>query len=146
MQRFVVCVTVLMIAWLGATGIAQTKITTGEEHAKVMRSTAEAFGGVTNAIAAGGVADARARLATAREGFIKLEGFWAEKKRDDAVGIVKGALTQLDEFEKLLSAQTVSRSATLGPTRRIQAACASCHALYRDGNNETGFRFKPGVL
>ena len=146
MQRFVVCVTVLMIAWLGATGIAQMKITTGEEYAKVMRSTAQAFGGVTNAIAAGGFADARARLATAREGFVALEGFWADKKRDDAVGIVKSALTQLEAFDKLLAAETVSRSATLGVTKQVQGACAACHALYREGDNQTGFRFRVGVL
>jgi cytochrome c556 len=144
--RFVVGVAVLMMAWSGATGIAQTKIATGEEHEKVMRSTAQAFGGLTTAVAAGGLADAKARLATAREGFVALEGFWAEKKRDDAVGIVKGVLTQLDAFDKLLAAETVSRSAMLGVTKRVQGACAACHALYREGDNQTGFRFRAGVL
>lgn len=143
MQRFVVCVAALVMTGLADSG-AQTKIVTAGDYAKVMKATAQAFGGVTNTMSAGLFADAKGNLATTREGFMALEIFWADRKRDDAVAIVKGALTQLDELERLLVAPR--RSATLAATKRIQGACAACHALYREGDNQSGFRFKAGVL
>lgn len=146
MQRFLMCVTVLMTAWSGTAAIAQTKITTEEEYSKVMRSTAQAFGGVTNTMSAALFADAKGNLATAREGFVALGGFWADKKRDDAVGIVKGVLIQLDALDTLLALPPVSRSAALAVTKRVQGACVACHTLYREGDNQTGFRFKAGVF
>ena len=38
MRRFVMCGAALMVVWLGAVGVAQTKITTVEEYSKVMKS------------------------------------------------------------------------------------------------------------
>jgi hypothetical protein len=146
MQRFVVCVATLMVGWSAAAGVAQTKVTTAEEYGKVMKTTAQALGGVTNTISAGLFAEARGPLATVRGGLVTLEGFWADKKRDDAVGIVKDALAHVDTLDKQLAAETPSRSDTLTVAKQIQGACASCHAVYREGDTQAGFRFKAGVL
>ena len=147
MRRFGVCVTVLMIAWCdSATGIAQMKITTGADYAKVMKATAQAFGGVINSVSARSFADAKANLPPLREGFVALEAFWEGKKRADAIEIVKRALTQVDALEKVLATEPVSRADALVAATEIQGACNACHTLYREGNNQTGFRFKAGVL
>lgn len=146
MQRLSVRIAVLMTASIWVAGVAQTKITTAEEYAKVMRSTSQAFGAVTNTISARGFAEAKAQVALTREGFLALETFWADRKKDDAVQIVKRALTQLNALDKVLAADSVSRADALTPMKEIQGACAECHALYREGDNQRGFRFKPGVL
>ncbi len=146
MRRMVMCATALMAIWLGAIGIAQMKVTTGEDYAKVMRSTAQAFGAARSALPASAFSDAKAQLATAREGFVALEGFWTDKKRDDAIGIVRGVLTQIDTLDQLLAMETPSRADTLAAAKQIQGACAACHKLYREGDNQAGFRFRAGVL
>ena len=146
MRRFGVCVTVLVIAWWSVAGIAQMKIATGAEYAKVMKATSQDFGGVINSVSARSFADAKANLATVREGFVALEAFWQDRKKADAVEIVKRALTQVDALEKVLATEPVSRADALGAAKEIQNACNACHTLYREGNNQTGFRFKAGVL
>ena len=100
MQRFVMCAIALMVT-LGATGFAQMKIASFEEYQKVMRSAAGPFGATRKAIASGAFADAKTQLATAREGFATLQVFWTEQNEEEAVGILKTALTQIDALDKI---------------------------------------------
>ena len=44
------CATALMVAWLGAIGMAQMRVTTAEEYTKAMRMTSTAFGAVRTAL------------------------------------------------------------------------------------------------
>jgi hypothetical protein len=140
------CATVLMVAWLGAIGIAQMRVTTADEYTKAMRMTSTAFGAVRTALSAATFADAKEKLATARAGFTALEGFWVDRERDDAIGIVRTALAQIDEIDALLEVERPSRADTLAKVKMVQGACGACHMLYREGDNDTGFRFKAGVL
>ena len=146
MRRFFVCATALM-AVLGAVVIAQSKITTVEEYAKVMKSNAQANGASNKAIGSGAYADARTQLATLRQNFVVLQGFWTEKKRDDAVGILKDGVSRIDALDKMLSAPTVDQMAAQAAAKEFGGnTCAACHKLYREGDNQTGFRFRPGVI
>lgn len=146
MQRFVICAAVLMTMSLGVVVIAQTKLATPEEYTKVMKSNAQAFGATNKAIASGAFADAKMQLPTLRQNFMALQGFWTDKKRDDAIGIVKDGLTKIDALDKLLSAATVDQTAAQAAAKEVQGACGACHKLYREGDAQTGFRFRPGVL
>jgi len=147
MRRFVMCGAALMVVWLGAVGVAQTKITTVEEYSKVMKSNAQANGASNKAIGSGAYADAKTQLATLRQNFMALQGFWTEKKRDDAVGILKDGLTRIDALDKILSAPTVDQMAAQAAAKELAGnTCAACHKLYREGDNQTGFRFKAGVI
>lgn len=146
MRRINLCATAVIVAWLGAVGFAQMKVTTPEEYAKVMQSTAQAFNSARSALPPSEWADAKAHLATAREGFVTLEAFWVDQKRDDAMGIVKGVLAQIDVLDALLTVEAPSRSDTLAAVKPIQGACAECHKIYREGEFQTGFRFRAGVL
>jgi cytochrome c556 len=147
MRRFVVCVTALMVVWLGAVAIAQSKITTTEEYAKLMKSNAMANGALNKAVGSGAFADARTQVTTLRGNFKTLLGFWMEKKKDDAVGIVKDGLTRLAALDKMLSAGTVDQVAAQAAAKEFGGnTCGACHKLYREGDNQTGFRFKPGVF
>lgn len=146
MGRFVICAAVLMVAWLGAIGLAQMEITTAEGYAKVMQSSAQAFGATRKAIGSSAFADARTQLATAREGFATLQAFWTDKNREDAVGILENALTQVDTLDELLGAATVDQTAAMAAAKQVMGACGACHKLYREGDNETGYRIREGVL
>jgi hypothetical protein len=146
MQRFVMWAIALAVAGLGATGTAQTRVSTAEEYAKAMRMTSTSFGAVRTALSSRNFADAKEKLAVAREGFAALEGFWVARDKDDAVGIVRTALAQIDEIDALLDVERPSRADTLAMAKMVQGACVACHELYREGDNATGFRFREGVL
>ena len=146
MRQFFVCATALM-ALFEAIVIAQTKVTTTEEYIKLMKSNAQANGAANKAIGSGAFVDARTQVATLRQNFMALQGFWVDKKRDDAISIVKDGLTRLDALDKMLAAQTVDQMAAQAAAKEFGGAtCAACHKLYREGDAQTGFRFKPGVL
>ena len=146
MRRYFVCATALM-AVLGAGVIAQSKITTVEEYAKLMKSNAMANGGLNKAVGSGAFADARMQVTTLRQNFMTLQGFWAERKRDDAIGILKDGLSRLDALDKMLSAGTVDQVAAQAAAKEFGGmTCGACHKLYREGDAQTGFRFRPGVI
>jgi hypothetical protein len=135
------------MAVLGAVVIAQSKITTIEEYAKVMKSNAQANGASNKAIGSGAYADARTQLATLRQNFTMLQGFWTERKRDDAVGILKDGVTRIDALDKMLSAGTVDQVAAQAAAKEFGGnTCGACHKLYREGDKPAGFRFRPGVF
>ena len=145
MRRFLLCVSALGVV-LGA-GVLAQKVTTVEEYAQLMKANAQAVGGMNKAIGSGAYADARMNLATLRKNYMALEGFWVDKKKDDAVTIVKDGLTRLDALDKTLSATTVDQMAAQGVAKEFAGAtCGACHKLYREGDAQSGFRFKPGVI
>ena len=145
MRYYQLCVAALTVAWLSGVGQAQTALSM-EEYAKLMKSNAQSFGAANKAIGSGAYADAKAGLATVRQNFVTLEGFWTGK-RDDAVGILKDAVSKIDALDKMLSAPTVDQVAAQAAAKELQgSSCGACHKLYREGDNQTGFRFRPGIL
>jgi cytochrome c556 len=146
MQRFLVWIPALM-AVLGVVTIAQAKLTTAEDYTKVMKANAQANGAMNKAIGSGAFADARMQLATLRQNYMALQGFWVDKKKDDAVTIVKDGLSRLDALDKVLSAPSVDQMAAQAAAKEFGGnTCGACHKAYREGDAQAGFRFKPGVL
>ena len=148
MQRLFVLISSLMIVALGVMVGAQGKVATAEEYAALMKSTAGAAGPMNKAIGSMAYADARTQLAVLQKNFMALQGFWMDKKKDDAVAIVKDGLTQLAALDKMLAAPTVDQMAAQAAGKAFQGAtCGACHKLYRDGDGKgTPYTFKPGVL
>jgi cytochrome c556 len=146
MGRFVIGTTIVVAVWLGSVAVAQSTITTLEEYAKLMKSNAQAMGATNKAIASMAYADARTQLTTLRQNFMTLEGFWAQRKRDDAVGFVKTGLMNLDALDKMLAAPAVDQMAAQAAAKTFQGACGACHKTYREGTQETGFKFREGVF
>jgi cytochrome c556 len=146
MQRFLVWIPTLMVV-LGVVMSAQGKVTTLEEYTKVMKANAQANGAMNKAIGSAGFADARTQVATLRQNFMALQGFWVDKKKDDAVAIVKDGLTRLDALDKVLAAPTVDQMAAQAAAKEFGGnTCGACHKLYREGDAQAGFKFKAGVL
>ena len=147
MQRFVTWIAGLMIVILGVVVGAQAKLTTAEEYAAAMKANAQAAGAMNKAIGSGAFADARTQVGTLRQNFMALQAFWTDKKKDDAVAIVKDGLSRLDMLDKTLAAPTVDQMAAQAAAKEFGGAtCGACHKLYREGDAQSGFRFKPGVL
>lgn len=145
MRRLVMCASVVVFAWAGV--VTAQGLATMEEYVKLMKSNAQANGGMNKAIGSGAYADARAQVATLRQNFTTLQPFWTQRKRDDAIGIIKDALSRLEALDKMLSAATVDQMAAQAAAKEFGGnTCGACHKLYREGDNQTGFRFKPGVF
>ena len=145
MKRPFVWISLLTIVACGVVG-AQANLSS-DDHAKLMKANAQAAGAMNKAIGSGAFADARMQVATLRQNFTSLQAFWADKKKDDALGIVKDGLTRLDALDKILGATTVDAMAAQAAAKEFGGnACGACHKLYREGDAQTGFRFKPGVL
>jgi hypothetical protein len=145
MRRFLLCASALAILVGG--GVTAQKVTTVEEYAQLMKANAQAMGGANKAIGSGAYADARTNVATLRKNYMALQGFWTEKKRDDAEAIVKDGLARLDALDKMLSAPTVDQMAAQGAAKEFAGAtCGACHKAYREGDAQSGYKFKPGVI
>ena len=147
MPRFLVWTPLLVIVVLGVVVGAQTKLATAEDYATLMKANGQAVGAMNKAIGSGAYADARMQVATLRQNYVALQGFWADKKKDDAVAIVKDGLSRLDGLDKTLAAATVDQMAALAAAKELGGStCGACHKLYREGDAQSGFRFKAGVL
>ena len=137
----------VLVVVLGVVVMGQGKLTTADDYAKNMKANAQAVGPMNKAIGSGAFADARPHVATLRQNFMALQGFWMDKKKDDAVAIVKDGLTRLDALDKLLAAPAPDQMAAQAAAKEFGGnTCGACHKLYREGDAQTGFRFKPGVL
>ena len=145
-MRFLARISAL-VAVLGVAVMAQAKLTTPDEYTKVMKSNAQAVGAMNKAIGSSAYADARTQIVTLRQNYMALQGFWMDKKKDDAVAIVKDGLSRLDALDKTLSVPTIDQMAAQAAVKEFGGnTCGACHKLYREGDAQTGFRFKPGVL
>ncbi len=145
-MRFLARISAL-VAVLGVAVMAQAKLTTADEYAATMKSNAQAVGAMNKAIGSSAYADARTQIVTLRQNYMALQGFWMDKKKDDAVAIVKDGLSRLDALDKTLSVPTIDQMAAQAAVKEFGGnTCGACHKLYREGDAQTGFRFKPGVL
>ena len=148
MQRFLAWIpSVVIVVALTAVIGAQAKLTTAEDYAKVMKANGQAVGAMNKAIGSRAFADARTQVATLRLNYMALQQFWADKKKDEALAIVKDGLARLDTLDKTLAAPTVDPMAAQAAAKEFGGnTCGACHKLYREGDAQTGFRFKAGVL
>ncbi len=118
-----------------------------EQYATLMRSNAEAVGALRMAVDAGSYGDARVHVATLRRNFQMLRPFWSGRNRADAVGVVSDGMNRLAALEELLGRSAVPEAAVRTATEELGgAACGTCHEVYREGDRETGFRFREGVF
>ena len=145
MRRFLLCASAVVVV-VAAGVIAQGKLSP-EEYAKLMKANAGAAGAMNKAIASGSYADARMQVATLRTNYMALQGFWADKKQIDALMILKDGLTRLDGLDKMLGAATVDQMAAQAAAKEFGGStCGACHKAYREGDAQSGFKFKAGVI
>jgi len=134
---------------LVATAAAQTKypIFTAANFVDTMKIVGVNFAAVNTAIASQDFPTAKAQLIRSRERLALTITFWRDRKKADAVTILRDALNGMDDLDTLLSATPVNGTAAGAAVKQIGTKCQSCHAAYREQDASTrAYRFKAGLV
>jgi len=143
MRPFVIGLTAVLLA---QAAVGQAEMTL-EQYATLMNSNAEAVSALSAAVDAGSYDDARVYVAMLRRNFQTLRPFWSGRNRADAVAIVSDGMNRLAALEELLGRNDVPEAAVRSATEEFGGAvCAACHEVYREGDRQTGFRFREGAF
>ncbi len=130
----------------GVAAVAQPRFTV-DDIDDAMQGVGRQFELVNRAIAASDFEGAKVRVTRTREQLSPTISFWRNHQRDDAVAMVRAATRSLDDLDAALSELTIDTDAVTAAGATVQAACDTCHAVYRehDAATET-FRLKPGAV
>ena len=148
MRNFTILSTLVFSALVGTMALAQapTKITTMADHVALMKSNAQANGTMNKALASGAFADARTAVSTLRANYLALQTFWTEKKNAEALKISTDGLARLDALDKMLAAPAPDSMAVQAAGKEFGGnTCQACHKVAREGDAQTGFRFREGM-
>jgi hypothetical protein len=137
-----------VVGFASAIGLAQapTKIATPADHAALMKSNAQAIGALNKSLGSSAFADAKTAATTLRTNFTTLRAFWSEKKNVEALKIVNDGLSRLDAFDKMLAGAAQDQAAAQAAAKEFGGStCATCHKMMREGDAQTGYRFRAGM-
>jgi hypothetical protein len=122
-------------------------IFTADDFSSAMKTLGRNFAAVNSLISKSDFDGAKSQLARTRELLATTITFWRDRKKDDAVKILRDNVAKLDELDAVLSAEKVDPAAVNAVARQAGAVCQSCHAIYRDQNPTTKeYRFKAGLV
>src|SRR6185295_333620 len=98
---------------------------------------AQAFNAVNATLPTGPIgpdkaSDAKAYLAISRDRLATTITFWRDRKRDDAIKMLRDVLNKMDALDEALSVDSVDPAAVSGITKQIGTACQACHQVYRE--------------
>lgn len=137
-----------LAGWLAAfvfgtatAGVAQ-KVANPKEFEAAMKTIGTAVAGVNEAIGSKSYVDAKTPLALSRQVLASTKPWWEANQKPDAARMAKEAVARLDALDKILSANTVDAAAVAEAFQDITRACNACHATYREGDQQTGYRIK----
>ena len=120
---------------------------TEEKFVQNMQAAGRNYAAVTDLLTKKDFESAKAQLTRAREQLAITVTFWRDKKKNDAVQLLKDALDRTDDLDAALSDESVNPSAITAASQRLAAACQACHALYRAQDPATRtYRLKPGSV
>lgn len=118
-----------------------------EKFVENMQTAGRNYAAVTTFVGKSDYESAKAQLTRAREQLAITITFWRDRKKDDAVAMLRDALTSMDNLDVVLGAERVDPSAIRAASERINTACEACHAVYRDQDPVTkAYRVKPGSV
>jgi cytochrome c556 len=120
---------------------------TEDKFVQNMQTASRNYAAVTELLAKSDYESAKAQLTRAREQLAITMTFWQDRKKDDAIGLLRNTLDRTDELDTVLSAESVDAAAVNTAAQRLNASCQACHAVYRDQDPATKpYRVKPGSL
>jgi len=88
--------------------------------------------------------DAAKDAQTLAMAFGDVERFWQQNNKADAVMFAQTARMAASESAGAAAAGDGMKA--LAAANTMQAQCKQCHGMYREGDAQTGFRIKAGVL
>jgi hypothetical protein len=125
----------------------QYPIFTTDHLNEAMRTVGLAFGLTTTSIAKNDYVLAKDYLARARDQLATTITFWRDRKKDDAVAVLRENVKLMDALDAAMSAESVDASAVAALNKQVNASCAACHAKYREQDPTTkAYRVKADVL
>jgi hypothetical protein len=116
---------------------------TEEKFVQNMQTAGRNYAAVTDLLARNDYESAKAQLTRAREQLAITVTFWRDRKKNDALGLLRNALDGSDDLDAALSAESVEPAVIRAASQKLAAACEACHAVYREQDPGTrAFRIK----
>jgi cytochrome c556 len=141
-----ILIAVIGIAGLRAAAADDKKpypVFTAEQFVAAMKTIGQAFTATNGAVTRNETEDAKAYLAISRDRLATTITFWRDRKRDDAVKMLRDTVSLMDQLDVALSADQVDTAKTGNLAKQIGASCQACHQIYREQDPSTkSFRFK----
>ena len=128
-------------AGIATLGAAQ-KVVGPEEFDRAMKTIGASIDAVDESVAAESYMEAKTPLALARQVLASTRPVWETAEQPDAVRMTREAVAALDALDKVLSANTVASAEAAASVQEVKRACDACHAVHREGDEETGYRMK----
>jgi len=131
---------------LAAGQAKQYPIFTAENFVSAMKTVGQAFVAFNSSVGRNEFEDSKAYLAISRDRLATTISFWRDRKKDDAIKLLKDALTKLDDLDAALSTEKVDPAVVAASAKQVASSCEACHVLYRDQDPVTKtYRLKPGL-
>ena len=140
-RRLVWSVSLALFA-TAAVGLAQ-RVVGPDEFDRAMKTIGNAIDGTDREIAAAAYQDAKAQLALARQTLASTRPLWESDGIADAVRMNRESVAALDALDEALSPREVDPAAVAAAAAEVTRTCDACHAMYREGDEQTGYRIKP---
>ena len=109
-----------------------------------MRTIGPAFGTLRTRLASNQLDDAEKDAQTIATAFSDVERFFQQYNKGDAVGFAQQARTGAYNVAAAAAARDTMKAQAAATA--LQSVCGQCHAAYREGDAQTGFRIKAGAL
>ena len=137
------------IAASGAEAAAQEKpypIFTAEHFVAAMKTVGQAFAAVTASIGRSEFEDSKSYLAISRDRLATTITFWRDRKKNDAIKMLRDTVSEMDDLDVALSADKIDPAAVAARVKEVGAACQACHAIYREQDPVTKvYKMKAGT-
>jgi cytochrome c556 len=117
---------------------------TAADYPAKMKEVAMNNGALQKALKGGAAADAVAPAKALAAIFADVEKFWAAQKKDDAVKLA--ATARMGFAEAAAAAAKGDAMAAQMAAGNALGTCKQCHGMYREGDAQSGFKFKAGAV
>jgi cytochrome c556 len=122
-------------------------IFTSEHFVSAMKTAGQAFAAVNASLGRGEFEDSKAYLVISRDRLATTITFWRDRKKDDAIKMLREAVARMDDLDVALSADTIDPAAVAARVKQVGAACEACHAMYREQDPVTkAYKVKTGTV
>jgi cytochrome c556 len=145
MRRLTIAVAAVV---MGAGLIAQkpNPVFTYDDFTNAMKTLGRNFAAVNSLISKNDFDGAKSQLARSRELLATTITFWRDRKKDDAVKMLRDEVATFDELDAALSAEKVDPARVNAVVKQAGAACQACHGVYREQDPQSkGYRLKAGL-
>ena len=142
-----IATTVAVAAVSSARAQTQYPIFTQDHFEGMMKTLGPNLAGVNASLAEDDFDTAKARVVLVRQQLATTITFWRDHERDDAIAFLRAAIGNVDALDDILSEESVDPAAVSAAAAEIDAACETCHAVYREQDPATGaYRLRPGSV